>query len=82
MKLIGLGRLTADPEVQQTSGGTSFCRFSLADNEVRTSKQTGEKIETVHFFDFIIWDTAAETFAKYCKKGNQLYVECSALLRS
>lgn len=76
-KAHGVGRLTRDPELRYTQSGKAVCDFGMAFNEVRKTKDGGRD-ETAHFFDFVIWDTGAETLAKYCEKGSELFVEASA----
>lgn len=74
MKLIGIGRFVRDPELKQV-GDTHVCEFSLAVNEYR--KIGGEKKKIASFFDFQIWDKAAELIVKYCKKGSEIFIEAT-----
>ena len=69
MKVFGVGRFVADPVLHQV-GETNVCKFSLAVNEFR--KVAGERKKYAHFFDFEIWDKAAELIAQYRKKGDLL----------
>lgn len=73
MTTCGTGRLVRDPEIRTVrDGDTHVCEFSLAVNEYR--KINGERKEFSHFFDFVVWDKAAELIAEYCKKGDELQV--------
>lgn len=74
MSVSGVGRLTRDPETKAV-GDTCVCEFSLAVNEYR--KVGEERKKFAHFFDFVIWDRAAEVVAKYCKKGDLLEVRAT-----
>lgn len=68
--LTGVGRFVADPELKQLEN-TCVCEFSLVSDEVRMVKGQKEKVPL--FLDFNIWDKAAETVVKYCKKGDQFW---------
>jgi len=67
MKVFGVGRFVADPVLHQV-GETNVCKFSLAVNEFR--KVAGERKKYAHFFDFEIWDKAAELIHKWRRKGD------------
>ena len=64
--VILIGRLTKDPELNQTSTGTNICKFSLAVN--------GYKKDDVSFFDVITWNKLAETVNTYVGKGSRVCV--------
>jgi single-strand DNA-binding protein len=53
----------------------SSCEFSLAVNEFR--KVNGERKKFAHFFDFVIWDKAAEVIAEYCTKGDMIEIRAT-----
>ena len=72
-KLLLTGRLTADPELTETSAGVSVCRFSIAVQ--RDYKTDGER--QTDFFDVTAWRGLAETVAKYSKKGDKVLIEGS-----
>lgn len=74
MNFYGSARLTADPVVKDVNG-TLVCNFSVANNEVRKVKDSNEKQEIVHFFDCIVWDSAAKYLAENAKKGTKLSLE-------
>lgn len=63
----GVGRLTKDP-VHRQVGETSVCKFGMA-----FSKKIKDK-EYTDFFDFEVWGKGSEVIAKYCQKGDQLFV--------
>jgi len=71
MTLSGVGRFVRDPELKAVKD-THVCEFSLAVNEYR--KVNGERKKFAHFFDFVIWDKAAEVVAQYCSKGDMIEV--------
>jgi single-strand DNA-binding protein len=72
-KAIIIGRLTKDPELRYTQGGTSVCSFSIANN--RTYVSAGEKKEQVSFFNCVAWAKTGEVIAEYCKKGQRIGIE-------
>lgn len=69
MKAFGVGRFVADPVLQEVNE-THVCKFTLAINEFR--KVNGERKKYAHFFDFEVWDKAAELIHQWRKKGDIL----------
>ena len=71
-KIIIMGRLTRDPEMRRTQGGTAVTSFTMAvDRDFKS--QSGEK-ET-DFIDVVAWRSTAEFVAKYFTKGRMAVVE-------
>ena len=70
-KFIFIGRLTKDPELQTTSNGISMANFSVAVN--RKYKNADGNYDA-DFFYCTAWRQAAETIAKFCKKGDRIMV--------
>ena len=68
-----IGRLTKDPELRYTQGGTSIASFSVANNRTYTSQN--ERKEMVSFFNCIAWGKPGEVIAQHCKKGQRIGVE-------
>lgn len=68
-KVILLGRLGNDPEVRQTQSGTTVATLSLATNEVFKEETQTE------WHRVVVFGKSADVIQKYCKKGDQLYVE-------
>ncbi len=73
-KVILMGNLTREPELKFTPKGTAVAKFGLAISRVWYN-DAKEKREEVTFVDVDAWGKQAETIAKYCKKGNPLFVE-------
>jgi single-strand DNA-binding protein len=67
MRVFGVGRFVADPVVHKVND-TKVCKFSLAVNEYR--KVNGERKKYPHFFDFEIWDKAADVISQWRHKGD------------
>jgi single-strand DNA-binding protein len=74
MTLSGVGRFVRDPDMKAVND-THVCEFSLAVNEFR--KVGGERKKFAHFFDFVIWDKAAEVINEYCNKGDLIEVRAT-----
>ena len=71
-KIILMGRLTRDPELRRTQGGTAVTSFSLAVD--RDFKSQGGEKET-DFIDVVAWRNTAEFVSKYFTKGRMAVVE-------
>ena len=69
-KVILVGNMTADPELKQTTAGTSVCSFNVAVN--RFSKEPDSK--KVDFFSVVAWQAKAEFVSRYFKKGSPILV--------
>ena len=73
-KIMLIGNLGKDPELQVTSDGTPFTRFSLAvSRSYKTS--SGEKKEETEWFAIVAWRGLAETCERYLHKGSKVYLE-------
>src|SRR6266478_7411881 len=73
-KIMLIGNLGKDPELQVTSDGTPFTRFSLAVNRSYTSL-SGEKVEETEWFNIVVWRQLAEICERYLHKGSKVYIE-------
>ena len=80
-KVILVGRLGRDPEMKYTSGGTPFCRFSMATDDNWTDKGSGEKQERTEWHNIVVWDRLAEICNQYLTKGRMVYIEGSLQTR-
>lgn len=69
-KTILGGRMAADPELKQTSGGISVCSFRLAVN--RKYSKDGE--QTADFINCQAWRQTAEFICKYFHKGSSICI--------
>jgi single-strand DNA-binding protein len=68
-----IGRLTRDPELRYTQGGTSIANFSVANN--RTYTVQNERKESVSYFNCVAWGKPGEVIAQYLKKGQRIALE-------
>ncbi len=67
-RVMLIGNLTRDPELQTTNSGKSVCRFGLAVQR-RFSNSEGER--DADFFNITVWGIAGENCHKYLKKGSK-----------
>jgi single-strand DNA-binding protein len=74
-KVILMGRLTADPELKQTQGGTAVTSFGIAVDS-RYSK------DECYFITIVAWRQTAEFICKYFKKGQAILVCGELQIRS
>ena len=68
-----IGRLTKDPDLRYTQGGTSIASFTVANNRTYTAQN--ERKEQVSFFNCIAWGKPGEVIAQYVKKGQRIALE-------
>ena len=74
-KVILVGRLGADPEINTTSTGSKFANLSLATNKSWKNKQ-GERQEQTTWHKVKVFDpNLATNVENYARTGTQLYVE-------
>lgn len=73
-KVFLIGRLTRDPELRYTQGGTAVAEFGLAVNRSYTTS-SGEKREETTFVDVIVWRRRAELVCEYMSKGSPIFIE-------
>lgn len=73
-KVILVGHVGRDPDVQTTSGGTRVAHFSLATSR-RIPRQNGNVEERTEWHRLTLWDKLAEIAEGYIRKGDRLYVE-------
>ena len=71
-RTVLVGRLTRDPELRYTQGGTAVASFTLAVNRQFTNSQ-GER--EADFINCVIWRKAAENFAKFTSKGSLVGID-------
>ena len=72
-KVILMGRLTADPELRQSTSGIASCRFTVAVNRRFADKNTGER--QADFISCTAWRQTAEFVSRYFRKGSMICVE-------
>ncbi len=73
-KIMLIGNLGRDPELNVTAEGTPVTKFSLAVNRTYKSN-TGEKREETEWFNIVAWNKLAEICERYLHKGSKIYIE-------
>jgi single-strand DNA-binding protein len=73
-KVILIGNLGKDPEIQSFDNGVKKASFSLATSESYKNKE-GQKIEQTEWHNIILWRGLAEIAEKYLKKGTTIFLE-------
>ena len=73
-KVLLIGRLTRDPELRYTPGGSAVADASMAINRKYQTSQNEKKEETC-FVDCRGFGRIAENLNKYMSKGRPLFVE-------
>lgn len=66
--VILMGRLTADPEIKETSNGHHVCRFTVAVDRMCKEEKTADFIPCVAFHK------NAENISTYFSKGNKIAI--------
>ena len=72
-KVMQVGRLTRDAELQYTNAGYALCKFSIAVNQRK--KQGEQWIDVAHYFEIDLWGRRGESLHPYLTKGTQVAIE-------
>jgi single-strand DNA-binding protein len=73
-KIMLIGNLGRDPEMNYTPNGTAIAKFSLAVSRY-TKSATGERQEETEWFYIVAWQQLAERCSTYLKKGQKVFIE-------
>ncbi len=73
-KAMLIGYVGADPDVRQTSNGSTVANFSVATTEKWTDKD-GKKQSQTEWHQIVAWGRLAEICGEYVSKGVQVYIE-------
>src|SRR5690606_1559771 len=74
-KVILVGNLGRDPELNYTGGGTPIASLNIATTRKWYDKRANEKKEETEWHRITVFGTMAENCGKYLAKGRQVYVE-------
>lgn len=80
-KVMLIGRLGKDPELQNFESGAKKVTFSLATSEKFTNR-AGNVEEATEWHNIVMWNKTAEIAAQYLRKGDPLYIEGKITYRS
>ncbi len=73
-KVILIGNLGKDPEIQYLEGNIAVAKFSLATSEKFKDKE-GKVFTQTEWHNIVVWRGLAEMAQKYLQKGNRVYLE-------
>lgn len=73
-KVLLMGHLAADPEVNTTQAGHTVAKFKIATNRDWKSSD-GEKHQDTDFHRITAWRKLGEICRDYLTKGSNIYVE-------
>lgn len=73
-KIILVGNVGRDPDIQETKNGTKVAHFSLATNR-RFGANGDEPEERTDWHRLTLWNRLAQITEDYVKKGDRVYVE-------
>lgn len=79
-KVILVGHLGRDPELRYAQSGTAIANATLATTERRKDRD-GNWGDHTEWHRLVFFGKTAETLARFCKKGKQLYIEGSLQTR-
>jgi single-strand DNA-binding protein len=74
-KIMLIGNLGRDPEMNYTSSGKAVTKFSLAVSRRMKDAESGENREETTWFTVIAWERLADTCFQYLHKGSKVYIE-------
>ncbi len=80
-KVILVGNLGRDPEIQTFDSGVKRASFSLATTEEFKDKE-GNKVQQTEWHNVVLWRGLADVAEKYLNKGNQIFLEGKIKTRS
>lgn len=73
-KVILVGNVGKDPEVNYTPSGVALAKFSVATNESFKDK-SGQWQDRTEWHNILAWQRLAEIVGEYVQKGTKLYIE-------
>lgn len=73
-KVMLIGNLGKDPDIQYIEGNIPVAKFSLATTETYKDK-SGKQISQTEWHTVVLWRGLAELSQKYLHKGSLVYIE-------
>jgi len=74
-KIMLIGNLGREPEMNYTPSGKAITKFSLAVSRRWKDRESGEQRDETTWFNIIAWDRLAETCNSYLHKGSKIFIE-------
>jgi len=72
-KVILIGNVGKDPEVNYIKEDLPVAKFTLATSETYT--KDGQKVTNTEWHNIVVWRGLAKVVENYVKKGSKLYIE-------
>ena len=73
-RVILVGNLGRDPEIQNFENGVKKATFTLATSEFARGKD-GEKTTHTEWHNIVLWRNLADIAERFLRKGNSIYLE-------
>ena len=73
-KVILLGNLGKDPQLDYLQSGTATCKFPMATSRAYKDRD-GQQQEETEWHNIVLWGRTAEVAAEYLSKGRPVYIE-------
>ena len=80
-KVFVIGRLTSDPQLRTTPGGTEVVTLGVATNRNWVDRQ-GQKKESTEFHNVVVWGRQANVVKQFLTKGSMIFIEGRLQTRS
>jgi single-strand DNA-binding protein len=74
-KVVLIGNLGKDPEVNETGNGNAVANLNLATDESYKDRQTGQLVPKTEWHRVVLFGKVAEVARDYLKKGAKVYIE-------
>ena len=68
------GNVGKDPEIKVTNNGMKIANFTIAVNAYSKDKETGERIDSVDWFNVVAFGKLADLVENYVQKGKKLLI--------
>ena len=73
-RVVLVGNLTRDPELNHTQSGTAVCKLRIAVN-TRVKDSSGNWGDRANYFDVTVWGQQGESCAQFLAKGRPIAVD-------
>jgi len=74
-KVILVGNLGNDPELNHGSTGNAIVNITIATSESWKDKNTGQKVDKTEWHRVVMFNRLGEIAGEYLKKGSKVYIE-------
>lgn len=74
-RVIITGNLGSEPELRRTQSGIAILSMSVAVNDRRRNKQTGEYEDYCNWIDSVMFGTRAESVSGFLHKGSKVGID-------